>query len=129
MQSLKKLIFIGIAAVLVVLSSCRYDYITFEEPPLNDTVYFASQIEPIFNDNDNCTACHNTGGQTPDLTTGNAFSSIQAMNLVNVTDPESSILYTEPDPNNTSVHSWKKYTPQEASLVLTWIKQGALNNK
>ncbi len=108
------------------LGACSYDYIEFKEP--EGTIHFSTQIEPIFTDNDNCTACHKSGGTAPDLTQGNAYNSIIQMNLVNTSDPPSSPLYVYPDPSNTGQHSWKKYTPNQASLVLTWIQQGALDN-
>lgn len=120
------ILFVGL-----LMSSCDYDFIVEPEgtiPDPTDTIYFSGDIEPIFNTGDNCTACHKTGGQAPDLTTGNAYNSIQSMSLVNLSDPEMSELYIFPNPDNTSDHTWKKYTSSEAQLVLQWIEQGALNN-
>ena len=113
----------------LLLNACTYDFIVKEElPPIDTTVpvSFSTQIVPIFANS--CVACHKTGGQAPDLTAANAYKSIQTMNLVNTATPESSIIYTEPNPANASVHAWKKYTAAEAQLVLTWIQQGAKNN-
>jgi len=114
-----------------LVSSCQYDEIVkpvVPPPSPKDTISFVKTIEPIFNDNSNCTACHNTGGQAPDLSTGHAYNSITVMGLVNSSAPESSTIYWFPDPNNGSDHIWKKYTDVQAQYVLQWIKQGALNN-
>ncbi len=114
-----------------LISSCRYDILVEPVvPPPNpsDTISFAKTIDPIFNDNSNCVACHNTGGQVPDLTTGHAFNSIMSLGLVNISDPVSSTIYWFPNPDNSENHTWKKYTGIQAQFVLQWIKQGALNN-
>ncbi len=115
---------------IVLVSSCQYDILVkpTPPPPPTDTISFVKDVEPIFNNSSNCTACHNTGGQAPDLTTGNAFNSIISMGLVNTSDPASSAIYWTPDPDNSSSHTWKKYTDAQAQYVLKWIKQGALNN-
>ena len=117
--------------VVGLISSCQYDNIVEPViPPPNptDTISFVNQVEPIYNNNSNCTACHNTGGQHPDLTTGNAYNSITSMGLVNLSNPETSVIYWFPNLDNSSDHTWEKYTDVQAQLVLQWIKQGALNN-
>ncbi len=111
----------------LLLNACKYDFIVPEvTTPVDPTVpvSFSTQIAPIFN-TETCVSCHKTGGQAPDLTTANAYNSIKTMNLANTTTPESSIIYAFP---GSSSHSWKGYTASEAQLILTWIKQGALNN-
>ncbi len=117
--------------LMALVSSCQYDTLVKPViPPPNpaDTISFAKTIEPIFNDNSNCTVCHNTGGQVPDLTTGYAYNSITSMGLINISDPVSSKIYWIPNPVNSSGHTWKKYTDVQAQFVLQWIKQGALDN-
>ncbi len=111
----------------VAVVSCTYDFIKKPEP-INPTtpVSFATQILPIFS-TDGCTGCHKPGGQSPDYTPANAYNSIISTNVVDTTNPASSLLYTVPDPT-TSGHSWDKYTSQQAQLVLVWIQQGAQNN-
>lgn len=120
------LIFISLL-FLAAFSSCQYDnpYVT----PINPTktVSFSNDIQPIFN-SVGCVSCHKTGAESPDLTTGNAYQDIMNMNLVDVNNPESSLIYWEPSPDNTSAHTWKKYTASQAALVLQWIKQGAKDN-
>jgi hypothetical protein len=123
------ILFVGLS-MMILLISCEYEFIPIPPPPppnYTDTVYFAKDILPIFNTNNNCTTCHKAGDQSPDLTTNNAYNSITSMGLVDVNIPESSILYDFPRPG-TSSHDWKKYTNTQADKVLQWIRQGALNN-
>ena len=111
----------------VVIVSCNYDFIKKAEPVNpNAPVSFSTQILPIFT-TDGCTGCHKPGGQSPDYTAANAYNSIISNNVVNTTTPESSPLYSVPNPA-TSGHAWDKYTDQQAQLVLLWIQQGANNN-
>lgn len=116
---------------MALVSSCQYDTLvkpTPIPPSPTDTISFVKDVEPVFNNNSNCTACHKTGGQAPDLTTGNAYNSIISMGLVNKSDPASSSIYWIPNPDNSSSHTWKKYTAAQAQNILQWIKQGALDN-
>jgi hypothetical protein len=116
------LLFISIAVL-----SCTYDFIKKPEPINPGTqVSFANDIQPIFV-TDGCTGCHKPGGQSPDYTQPEAYNSIMSNDVVNTTAPETSLLYTVPDPT-TSGHTWSKYTAQQAELVLLWIQQGAQNN-
>jgi hypothetical protein len=113
--------------ISVVVLSCKYDFFKKPEPINPGTpVKFATQILPIFS-TDACTGCHKPGGQSPDYTPANAYASIISNNVVDTTNPASSLLYTVPNPT-TSGHTWDKYTSQQAQLVLLWITQGAQNN-
>ncbi|MFW6370148.1 MAG: c-type cytochrome [Bacteroidota bacterium] len=124
-----KLIF-TIVAVALLFSQCQYDFIVPEEiidpdDPSAEEVSFSAEIIPIFANN--CTACHNTGGQRPDLTAENAYSVLTGTTrYINEDTPEESLIYTRAHPSNTDSHP--KYSEAEAALVLTWIKQGAQNN-
>ncbi len=126
----------GIFLILILfalfLNGCKYDFILPEEVttvvnPGGQPISFATQIAPVFSAGDKCTACHKSGGQTPDLTAANAYSQIMSKYVV-VATPETSMIYTEASPANASVHTWKKFTASEAALVLAWIKEGAKNN-
>ena len=125
----KSTIYFLLLGLVMIFNACTYDFIAEEEVPIVDPtvdVLFSTQIVPIFTDK--CITCHKPGGQAPDLTAANAYISIKNMNLANTSAPETSIIYTEPNPANASVHNWKKYSAAEAQLVLTWIQQGAKNN-
>jgi hypothetical protein len=117
---------IALLSVMVMVSSCEYETIEVETPDLDEPVSFVSDIVPIFTNGNNCTACHGTGGTSPELTAEKAYSSI-VPRLVDLDDPESSRIYQLPLPSTTG-HGFKKYTHGQAALVLAWITQGAENN-
>ena len=126
---------INLIAVLMIsiagyLTSCTYDWIEYPVPPPVDTtvvISFSTDVEPIWNNGNNCTSCHKAGGQAPDLETGKSYSSINNLGLVDLTNPETSIIYEHPAPS-TNTHKWKKYDATQAQTILTWIKQGGKNN-
>ena len=121
------LIFISLL-FLAGFSSCQYEnpYVTPINPQTK--VSFSKDIQPIFTGTDNCVACHDGVNENPDLKPGSAYQSIMSMNLVDTTSPESSLIYWEPNPDNTAAHTWQKYSASEAALILQWIKQGAKDN-
>ncbi|MBN8687375.1 MAG: hypothetical protein J0M10_10160 [Chitinophagales bacterium] len=113
-----------------LLSGCYKDKTLVSDTgeEITRTVSFVNDIIPIFNKSCNNSGCHSAGAKAPDLTVANAFTSLNAGNYINLTNPQSSELYL-----------WmtgKKGTPMPLSgpdkdynaLVLAWIKQGALNN-
>jgi len=121
----KRTIFLISILLSLFLNSCKYDFILpTVVPPITGTVSFSTQVAPIFTAGNKCTACHNTGGQAPDLSAANAYASI-VPGLINTTTPEQSAIYSFP--GGTS-HSWKGYTALEAATILAWIKDGAKNN-
>ncbi len=115
------------ALIIIFISSGCYKIVEEETIDPNETVSFSTQIIPIFNQNDNCTACHKPGGTSPDLTAPNAYHEIIYNDLVEVNDPVTSAIYDLPAPE-TSKHDWKKYSVTEAQTVLLWIEQGANDN-
>ena len=129
MKSLKYLF--TIALIALCLAGCKYDFILPEEVPVIDPtdpdaeqISFSADIIPIFESK--CTACHKAGGQLPDLSAANAFSSLNSARYINSSTPEESLIYTKPNPDNTGSHP--KYTETQAVFVLGWIQQGAKNN-
>ena len=116
-------------AFVLLLNACTYDFIVKEElPPVDPTVtiLFATQIAPLFSSNQyQCISCHKTGGQVPDLSVANAYSSLNTLKLIDTTTPASSKLLTFP---GSASHSWAKLSASESQLILTWIQQGAKNN-
>lgn len=131
MKTLK--LFFAIVVVALLFGQCTYDFIVPEEVIIIDPddpnapeIKFSSDILPIFTDK--CVACHKTGGQIPDLSAGNAFSSLNSTRYINSASPAESKIYAHPNPDNSSEHSQKKYSATEAALVLGWIQQGAKNN-
>lgn len=129
MKALLKIVSVFIFAFL--LGGCVYDFIIPEDIPVIDPgdpdaeqISFANDIAPIFENK--CVACHTTGKQLPDLSSGNAFSSINSTRYINSASPAESKIYTRANPSNTDSHP--KYSEAEAAKVLVWITQGAKNN-
>jgi len=136
-RTMKKISLIIFVFALIFTAGCKYDFIVEEEIPVDGggggggggttDISFAQTIEPIFNNGNNCTACHKTGGTKPDLSTGKAYTSISNAAYINSATPESSKIYSVVEPGS-STHMHKKYTAAQAANVLNWIKQGAKNN-
>jgi mono/diheme cytochrome c family protein len=112
-----------IIATFTVLSSCEYDFIVVDQPDPEVPVKFSEEVLPVFS-TQNCIACHNTGGTSPDLTEGNAYNSIVPA-LINSETPELSDIYAVPSPSGNHP---VKYSPTQAAIILSWIQQGAENN-
>lgn len=109
----------------LIAFSCTYEpYVAPVVEIPTDTISFAEKIEPIFAAQ-KCTSCHPpTKGL--DLTAGNAYSSIMAIEGCVVLDnPESSSIYSKAEP---SASHPANYSSEQAGLILAWITQGALNN-
>lgn len=114
------------AIFMMMMSSCQYKFIVepvIPPPDPTDTISFSQEIEPIWTDQ-GCTGCH-PGTIQPDLTTGNAYSSITGMGLVNTAEPTDSKIYYYPMPDGSH---YAKYTTSQGALILLWIEQGALDN-
>ncbi len=120
--------------VSFLFTGCLYNFIVPEpeiptdpDNPDAPEVSFSADIIPIWNNNSNCTSCHKTGGTAPDLTPDNAYQSVNTTKYINRSTPEESKIYLVPHPDE-SGHTQKKYTTNQANMVLLWIKQGAKNN-
>ena len=125
MKALK--IILSIVVMGLIFGGCTYNFIVEEEvvdpnDPNTPDVSFSAEIAPIYTSK--CTSCHTTGNQNPDLTSANAYNSLNSSRYINTSDPASSLIYTKPSPTGNHV----KYSEAEAALVLTWITQGAQNN-
>ncbi len=128
----KKVTGIMMMGVAVVLLAGCYKNVTVIQngPEITTPVSFSKDIIPIYNKSCNMSGCHNTGGQKPDLTIGNAYRTINEEDLIDVANPEGSEMMgwltgtikpamplgTTANPSNIN------------ALTLAWIKQGAKNN-
>ncbi|MFP4469841.1 MAG: hypothetical protein ACLFPE_04125 [Bacteroidales bacterium] len=131
MKRMKIFTYLMFLLLVVMVASCEYDFIEPEPvpppPDPTDTIFFATDVVPIWEDN-NCTNCHKQGGTTQlDLTAANAYNSLTSQNLYNTTNPEESRIYTFPHPV-TGDHAYKYDNESEADIILQWIRQGAKNN-
>lgn len=86
-----------------------------------DSVFFSQDIKPLLLNN--CASCH-FAGTSLDLESDDMYNSIMNGNFINLSDPESSRFFTEPDPGHADLY----LTPVQHSLIVEWIEQGALNN-
>ena len=130
----KNKIFLIIAVLGLAVGACDYAFVIPEEaPPLDDgsgepvVVSFSEDILPIFNNDNHCTQCHNTGGTAPDLSAEKAYQSLNNSKYINTESPDQSLIYNYLIPTATT-HTRKHYTATEAQYVLVWIEQGAKNN-
>lgn len=115
----------SVLVLIVLLSSCEYDFVEVEKPDKDLTISFKEAIQPIF-EKQRCVTCHSSDYDQLDLSVDKAYQSI-VPNLIDTLLPEQSKIYHFPNPGNVQ-HQFKKYTPSEAVLVLSWITQGANNN-
>ncbi len=132
--TMKNIKIIGIAGLLgmllLIMNACYYDQVLPVEQSVGNLgpMSFSADIIPIFNQSCNTTSCHSQGGQKPNLTATNAYTSLINGGYIIKGTPESSPLYL-----------WmkgSKGTPMPPSgsnatynaKVLAWIEQGALNN-
>ena len=119
-----------LAMVLILGGGCYNDYILTPDGggDIQGDVTFAADILPIFQNNCSTSGCHSPGGQKPDLSTSNAFTSLTNGNYFSIATPEDSEIYkwmkglkALPMPPSGS-------NATNTAKVLAWIKQGAQNN-
>jgi len=91
-------------------------------------ISFADDVVPIFNESCALSGCHATGGQAPDLTAANAFTSLSNGGYIDVTAPESSVLYEWLTGVRTPAMPLSGSDPTINAKILAWITQGAQNN-
>ncbi|WP_370477787.1 hypothetical protein [Tamlana flava] len=125
---MKKLLKIALLSSLPLLMfSCYYDEfpeVVEQEDvviPPETIVSFADDIAPIFATY-NCTQCHNTSGQNPDLTAGNAYASLLS-GYVTPENSTSSKLYIQLADNG-----HRNVDANSIALIKKWIDDGAENN-
>lgn len=107
-------------AAVVGFSSCEKNQFTLPVADPDMTVYFAADIQPIFNNN--CVTCHG-GTKAPDLREGKSYDILTSRGYVNMPG-ETSRLYVKMTSNDHTARS----ASLEKDKVLNWINQGALNN-
>jgi hypothetical protein len=133
-MSIKRIsIIMAVIAVFVFSLQSFYKVATVPKDntiEITGPVSFSGDLIPLFNASCNMSGCHAKGGQKPDLTPDNAYTSLTNGGYIDVTNPE-----------NSSVYLWltgKKGTPMPPGgpsnpsgindYMLAWIQQGALNN-
>lgn len=116
------------ALSFMILPSCDYEYIEPIKVEIPDTVSFQGLILPIFEDNCAKSGCHVSGGVAPDLSSEDAHDNLWLYNLVDTTEPTSSILYERISSESSPMPPTGRLTNDKIKLILAWIEQGAKNN-
>ena len=113
--------------VSVGFFSCEYEEI---EPvtELPENVSFQTDLIPIFNQSCNSVGCHNAGGISPDLSEGNAYTVLTTGDMLDLNNPENSILYKRMIDVQKPMPLSGILSKSQTNKVLVWIKEGALNN-
>lgn len=120
--------------LITLLTACEYAFIeptpAPPPPPVGDTISFAQDIIPLFNQSCNAT-CHKTGAIKPDLSASNAYTvltttkSTTNVDYVIAEQPLNSFLYNYCKPGA----NMATYTSAvQLDLIYRWIYAGALNN-
>ncbi len=119
------IVFFGL---LIMVSSCKYDYYVVPDIEITETVSFANDVQPIFNNNCTESGCHNTGGIAPDLTSINAYNNLFLYNLVDTANAELSVIYVRMNSATNPMPPSGMLQPIEIATVRAWIEQGGNNN-
>jgi len=135
----KVLLSLAFIAISFAWTGCEkdYNYIAPEPAPSTGgggggggakTVFFATDIQPIFNASCAVSGCHN-GTIDPNLSAGSSFDAVQA--FINTAQPASSDLYiqvTQPAGSPAMPEGGTPLTAAQTAKILTWIQEGATNN-
>ena len=118
-------LFVSLIGILI-LASCAKDTVVPVQSNINPNlkISFKDTIQPIFTTSCAVAGCH-SGSVNPNLLAGQAYSSLASGNYINTGAPTQSLIYTVMAPGGLMSNHC---TPDQADLVLAWIKQGALNN-
>jgi hypothetical protein len=126
---MQKKIFGGLFMFLVgimIFASCAKDTVVVPQSNINPSIKisFADTIQPIFTADCAIPNCH-SGSVNPNLSAGQAYSSLTSGHYINTSSPSQSMIYAVMAPGGIMSNHC---TVDQADLVLAWIKQGALNN-
>ena len=116
-------------SMFYLLSGCYKDRtVIVDAAEVTRTVTFTQDLVPIFNNSCAMSGCHGTGGQSPNLSTGNAYNSLTIGNYYDKNAPANSIIYLKMTGKRGTPMPVSGVNKDYAALVLAWIKQGANNN-
>lgn len=121
------LIIIGVG---LILESCYYDKYPVVDPSSADEVFFATDIQPIFDSS--CIVCHN-GSLNPDLREGNSYNALMSLPAGAIVPGDSAgselidMLNHDPAADN-PMPPGSPLSKVKIALFSNWIDQGAKNN-
>ena|ERR1035437_4187482 len=117
----------SIIAMLLILSSCKYQLIEYEKPIVDTTgsanggsggLSFSKSIVPILNTK--CIGCHNDNNILN--MTLDPYTNFTKLHVYDVSNPKNSLIYTRLDGG----HGGASHA--EEGKILEWITEGAKNN-
>jgi len=122
-QGDRKLITVVVALLLIsgiaMLASCEKYSFKVETIAPGDSVFFQTDIQPVFTAN--CILCH-SGSRDPDLRDGKSYNSLSSDGYIDA--PYSTCkLYTTVNANHPS-----SLSATDRAKILAWILNGAENN-
>lgn len=133
-MKLRLILFSGFILILF-LQSCNKDngpYLTGEEVIISetDTIYYAADIQPIFNLN--CISCHDETHSKLDLQSSVSYDQLLnsgfSASYVDTANAEQSNIYLHLIGQLSIMPPSGGLPNSDKDLVLFWIKQGAINN-
>ncbi len=127
---MKRLIYILLLTFSMSMVSCEKD--NFGAPPFdpNKPVSFSKDILPLLSANCAKSGCHVAGGQSPDLSSANAYDQLTGLGYVPTdgTNAESCKMYVLMTSTSKPMPPTGRLPGAQTNLVLGWIKQNAQNN-
>ena len=122
----------AVSLFLMVFVGCAKDTTVYpsNETEVTTTVSLSKDLQPIFTKSCALGGCHGTAGRAPILTEGSSYNSLINGNYVDVSKPESSVIYLWLTGVKTpAMPVGASNNPSNVNgLTLAWIKQGAKNN-
>jgi hypothetical protein len=116
-------------STFILFAACEDDYfLPSPEVDLSQPVSFAAVIQPILTEDCASAGCHVGGIQVPDLSVGKAYDQLTQLGYVDTTNAENCLLYKRIIGTTKPMPPAGKLSNTKISLILAWIKQGALNN-
>jgi hypothetical protein len=127
---MKPLIYAGmmLGFLILLMNACKYDDILPPEPDPGKTIYFSTDVIPIFNASCNGSSCHNGNGPSPDLRAAVAYESLWGGQLLDTVVPANSAIYLWMTGAKGLNMPPQGQQPADAATILQWIDQGAKNN-
>jgi hypothetical protein len=124
--------FLAMTLVMSLLSGCVKDVtVTLTtNKVVTAKVSFSKEVVPLFVANCATSGCHTANHTAPDLEKDAAYNSLKTLKMIDIQNPENSILYEKLTGKLVpAMPIGKQNNPSNINnLVLAWIKQGALNN-
>jgi hypothetical protein len=129
-----KIKYISVVAIAMLLSTGCYKVATYVPPDtgtaVTKTVSFENDIQPVLTANCALSGCHAAGGHVPNLSKGNAYTSLTSGGFIDKSNPASSIVYKRLTGALTpAMPLGANSNPSNINgLMLAWITQGSKNN-